>query len=103
MSGVPNEPVVAEVEGLMQGEAQLDDAQVRREVGAAASDEVAQHLAHLAGKLLKLNERELLEIGRLADGGQEFHRLRVQASWRINLFNVSLAKALRRKGSQMIL
>ena len=35
MAGVPDQPVVAKVERQMQGQAQLDDAQIRGEVCAA--------------------------------------------------------------------
>ena len=58
VAGVPNQPVAAEIEHGVQGQAQLDDAQIRGEVRRAAADQVAQHLAHLAGQLLQLRSAE---------------------------------------------
>ena len=71
MAGVPDQPVVAEVERLVQRQAELDDAQVRGEVGAAGRDEVAEHLAHLGGEPLELRQRELLEVVRRVDRRQD--------------------------------
>ena len=71
MAGVPDQPVVVEIERLMQREAQLDDAQVRREVGAAATHEVAEHLAHLGGQPLELRQRQLAQVVRRVDRRQD--------------------------------
>ena len=64
MAGIPDQPIVPEIERLVQREAQLDHAQVRREVGAAATHEVAQHLAHLARQPLELRQRQPVQIAR---------------------------------------
>ena len=46
MAGVPDQPVAAEVERRVQGQAELDDAQVRSKMGRAIGDDFAQRLAH---------------------------------------------------------
>ena len=71
MAGVPNKPVVPEIECLMEGQAKLNNTQVRRKMGAAAADEVTQHLAHFAGQSLELREREVTKIFRRMDRGQD--------------------------------
>ena len=45
----------------MQRQAQLDDAQVRRKVGTAAANEIAQHFAHLGRQPLELRQRKLAQ------------------------------------------
>ncbi len=67
MTRVPDQAVTAEVEGGVQGQAELDHSQVRREVGDAVGDYVAQHLAHLGRKLLQLGQREPLQVARRLD------------------------------------
>ncbi len=64
MPGVPDQPIVQEVERLMQGQAELDHAKVRCEMGAAGRDEIAKHFAHLGREPLELWQRELLKISR---------------------------------------
>ncbi len=68
---VPNQPVVLEVECLMQRQAKLDDAQVRREVRTAAAHEIAQHFAHLVGQLLELRQRQFAQVLRRFNRGQK--------------------------------
>jgi len=62
MAGVPDEAVSQEVEGGVQGERQLDHAQVRGEVGASSAQQPAEGLAHLAGQPLQLGKRERREV-----------------------------------------
>ena len=45
---------LAEVEGQVQGEAQLDDAEVAGEVGRADAEDAHQLVAHLLGELAQL-------------------------------------------------
>ncbi len=52
VSGVPDEAVAAEVEGQVQGEAQLDDAEVAGEVGRPYAQDAHQFVAHLLGQFL---------------------------------------------------
>ena len=54
MPGVPDQPIVAEVEHAVQGQAQFDDAQVRGEVGRPRAQQVAQHVADFGRQLLQL-------------------------------------------------
>ena len=56
----------------MQRQAQLDDAQVRGEVGRAVADQVAEHLAHLDGQLRSaLRQRQPLQVARRFDLGEQ--------------------------------
>ena len=48
---------LAEVEGQVQGQAQLDDAEVAGEVGGADAQDADQLVAHLLGQLLQLRRR----------------------------------------------
>ena len=54
MAGVPDQAVAAEVEGQVQGEAQLDDAEVAGEVGRADAQDAHQLVAHFLGQLGEL-------------------------------------------------
>jgi len=49
MAGVPDETVLREVEGEMQGKAQLDDAEIAGEVSGTDAEDTYQLLAHLVG------------------------------------------------------
>ena len=71
MAGVPDQPIAAEVERGVQRQAQLDDAEVRRKVGRAAGNQVAQRLAHFSGELFELGRREALQIARRLDFRQQ--------------------------------
>ncbi len=64
MAGVPNQPIVLEIERLMQSQANLDDSQIRREVRTAATHEITQHLAHLGRQPLQLRQRKFSQIMR---------------------------------------
>ena len=64
MAGVPDQAVLGEVEGQVQGQAELDDAQVAGEVSRAAADHADQLGAHLGGELLELGFRQRLQVGR---------------------------------------
>src|SRR5438128_126023 len=54
MAGVPDEAVAREVEGQVQRQAQLDDAEIAGEVGRANAKHAQQLLAHLLGELEQL-------------------------------------------------
>ena len=71
VSGVPDEAVAAEVESQVQGEAQLDDAEVAGEVGGADAADAHQLVAHFLGQLRQLGVAEILQVGRRRDLRQE--------------------------------
>ena len=54
MAGVPNQPILAEIEHGVQRQAKLDDAQIRSEVRRATGNQVAQGIAHFLRQLLQL-------------------------------------------------
>jgi len=60
--GVPDEPVLAEIEGQVQGQAQLDDAEVAGEVGRADAQDAHQLVAHLLGEVVQLFVSELTQV-----------------------------------------
>ena len=65
--GVPDQAVAAEIERRVQGERQLDYAQVRGEMGRARRRQSAEGLAHLDGQLFEFLVREPLEVFRRVD------------------------------------
>ena len=67
VAGVPDQAVLGEVEGQVQRQAELDDAEVAGEVGRAAADDADQLGAHLRGELLELGVRQALQVGRRFD------------------------------------
>ena len=64
MSGVPDEAIAAEIEGQVQGQAQLDDAEVAGEVGGPNAQDAHQLVAHLLGELVQLRVGQLVQVGR---------------------------------------
>ena len=69
MARVPDQPVAAEIEHAVQGQAELDHAQIRGEVGRPLLEQVAQHVANFGGELRKLRRRHAVQIvGRLQAG-----------------------------------
>ena len=64
VAGVPDQAVAAEIEGGVQGQGQLDHAQVRGEMGRPRAGQPAERLAHLGGQLRKLLVRKLFQIVR---------------------------------------
>ena len=58
VAGVPDQAVLGEVERQVQGQAELDDAEVAGEVRRAAADDADQLGAHLGGELLELGLRQ---------------------------------------------
>jgi len=62
MAGVPDETVLREVEGQMQGETQLDDAEVAGEVGRTDAEDAHQFLTHLVGQLEQLGVVEFMQV-----------------------------------------
>ncbi len=64
MPGIPDEPVLGEVERQVEGQAELDHAEVAREVGGASADDADQLLAHLRRQPLEiLSESEWRSAG----------------------------------------
>src|SRR5262249_32750433 len=69
--GVPDESVLREVEAEVQGEAQLDDAEVAGEVSGADAEHAHQLVAHLLRELQELCVVKLLQVGGMCDGRQQ--------------------------------
>ena len=70
VTGVPDQAVLGEVVGQVEGQAELDHAKIAGEVRGAESDDADQLFAHLAGELAELPVRESLQVGRRLDPGQ---------------------------------
>ena len=64
MARVPDQAVAGKVERGMQGQSQLDHAQIRGKMGRSRGCQPAERLAHLAGQLRQLLLRESLQVGR---------------------------------------
>ena len=69
---VPDQSIAAKVERRVQGDAQFDDPQIRCEMCAAASDQVAQHIANLNGQPFQLRQGEFLHVAGLGDRREDF-------------------------------
>jgi hypothetical protein len=67
MAGVPDQAIELKVERLVQGQAELHDAQIRRKMRAAATDQVAKDLAHFARQPLELRQRKPAQVLRAAN------------------------------------
>ena len=66
MPRVPDQPIVAEIEHAVQGQAQFHHAEIRGEVGRPGAQQVAQHVADFVGQLLQLRQRHVAQrCGRL--------------------------------------
>ncbi len=74
---VPHDPVGRGVEDVVQGDRELDRAQVRRQMAAGAGDGFEQERPQLVGKLAELAAIEAAEVGRVVDGLEE----RVHEGW----------------------
>ena len=72
MAGVPDEAVAGEVEGQVQGQAELDHAEVRGEVSRADAEDADEFVAHFLGELGEFRFGELVEILRALNGWQQF-------------------------------
>ena len=57
MAGVPDQAVLGEVEGQVQGQAELDHAEVAGEVGRPPAHDAYQLGSHLVGELIELRRR----------------------------------------------
>ncbi len=62
MAGVPDQAIAAEVEGGVQGQGELDHAQIGGEVGRPPRGKAAQGLADLAGQLHQFLLRKSLQV-----------------------------------------
>ena len=71
MTGIPDETVAAEVENAVQGQAQLDDAEVRGEVGGPGGGHLGERAAHLPGELFQLLDRQPGEVAGGEDRGKD--------------------------------
>ena len=72
--GVPEQDVAWAVEDPVEGDRQLDDAQVGTEVSAGARDVLDQEVADLGGQRLELVGVERLDVSRCHDLGEQRHR-----------------------------
>jgi hypothetical protein len=63
MARIPDQTIVPKVESRVQGDTELDHAQVRREVRAAFRDQIAEGIADLSGQLVQFTSFHLLEVG----------------------------------------
>ena len=72
VGNVEDEAVARRVEDVVQGQRQLDDAQVGADVAAGLRDAHNQPLAYLLGKLRQLRNRQPLHIRRRLDPDQQF-------------------------------
>ena len=77
---VPHQAVLREIEGQVQGQAELDDTEIAGEVSRPATDHAEQLGSHLGGELIELFLRQLLEIGRRPDPCQQRVRIHHQRS-----------------------
>ena len=71
MAGIPDEPVLGEVEGQVQGEAQLDDAEVTGEMSGADGKDPDQLVAHFLGQVAELAFVEPVQIGGRTNLGEQ--------------------------------
>ena len=67
VAGVPDEAVLGEVEGQVQGEAEFDDAEVTGEVGGPRGHDPDEFVADLLRERLQLLVRELVQVRRGLD------------------------------------
>ena len=72
MPHVPHQPVVRRVEHVVQRHGQLDRAEVRREVPAGGGDRLDDEVAQFLDQLRQTPAIELAQVGRVADGFQQF-------------------------------
>ena len=72
VAGVPDQAISGEIEHLMQGDAQLDHAEIAGEVGRPVGHHVAQGLANLARQLDRLFLGEVPQIARRLNPRQQF-------------------------------
>ena len=63
VAGVPQDHVAGRVEDAVQGQGELDDAEVRPEVAAALGDRTDHDVADLTGELVELRVGEPPEVG----------------------------------------
>ncbi len=70
MARVPDQPVAAEIEGGVQRQAQLDHAQIGREMSTSRRHQPAKRVAHLGRQLRELRLRQILQVGRRAYLGE---------------------------------
>ena len=70
MARVPDQAIAAEIEAGMQRERQLDDAQVRGEMGRAPRAEAKERLADFGGQIGQLLEVQPQQVGRRVDRGK---------------------------------
>jgi hypothetical protein len=54
MAGIPYQPVVTKVECQMEGEAELDDPEIAREMSRSNAEHSNEFVTYLLGKLLQL-------------------------------------------------
>jgi len=65
MTHVPDDPIVVEIEGLIQGKGELDHAQTGAEVTATGTHHLEMALADLAGDSLELGGAQAMQLIRM--------------------------------------
>ena len=70
VAGVPDQAVGPEVERQVQGQAELDDAEVAGEVRGSMVDDADQLVAHLGGEVFEVLLGERLQVARRLDPSQ---------------------------------
>ena len=80
MAGVPDQAVLAEIEGQVQGQAQFDDAEVAGEMGRPNAQHAHQFVAHLLGELRQFRVAQSLQILRRRDLRQQSGHIVLQDS-----------------------
>ena len=71
VSGVPQDGVARAVEDPVQGQRQLDRAEVRAQVAGRLGHRLHDEVADLAGEVVELGVGEAAQVGRLLDGLQD--------------------------------
>ena len=70
VADVPDDAVVRRVEDVVQGDRQLDGAEVRRQVAAGLRHALHHELAQLGGELLQLGARQAPHVGGRGDASR---------------------------------
>ena len=85
VAGVPQDRVLRRLEHAVQGERQLDRAEVRAEVPGVLGDGFDDEVADLAGQSVDLGVRQAAEVARLGDPLQVHQRTTLSRPSPINL------------------
>jgi hypothetical protein len=83
VADVPDQAVFRRVEDVVQGDGQLDRAEVGRQVAAGLGDRFDQEGAQLVGQLRQLLAVQAAQVGRAVDGFKQGSWFKVSAHFRI--------------------